>query len=150
MPCEPISDVAEWTGRLQDSELRACMRKLMDIIHLEIPLELIDFALELIRLTEALILERTIRISFLLEQDACINVVMDQLGAALSPEVNKLKNIMNERKAALDAERAALALSVGPQGLPAQVVMLTRIKDEMVCQKANATFFTGIIDGIAP
>lgn len=149
MPCESISDVAEWKNRLLDPELRACMRKLMEIIDIEITSELLDFAQHLIDLANDLVRQRSVRISFLLEQDACIQVVMDQLGSALSPEVNKLKNMMMERKAALDAERAALALSIHPeQGLPKQIEMLERIKTEMECQKANAEFFLGIIEGL--
>ena len=146
MPCLPLSDVEAWMNFLGvQVDLRACLRLIVDQIDLEIPNVNLDFVSQLENALLKRLAKLNLRIAGIQKELGCITIVWD--GLSVQPPIPDFLNFMNilrEREAALNMEIDEIRNTI--ERIPEQLLQIERLKKELLCQKGNSNFLSGILD----
>lgn len=148
MTCTLQTDSGQWLALMgADPALRDCIADVFGIVGAEITVEVLAEIQTLINE----LLAYQVRLQFQLDgingQLICVDLTISTLTALAFPtlETNALKADMLLRKTSLEAVKIELETTLLPANLPAQIANTLTLQQEMLCQKANAEFFLGLL-----
>lgn len=146
MACTLQTDSDQWLALMgADPVLRQCLEDVFGSINAQITLDVFS-QIDILIAQMGGYLNRLIdELSLIFNESACVQVIIDAMIALPFPtsETVALKNDMIARKLALQAQMIELQATIAV--LPAEITKQLAIKEELVCQKANAEFFMELV-----
>jgi hypothetical protein len=150
MACTLQTDSDQWLALMgANPALRDCIAEVFGIIDVEITVDALAEIDALLFELQAYLDRLTIQLDLLVGQLVCVDLIISSLGALpliqQTPETAALLADMTARKVVLEAQKIELLATLAPTALPAQIANTIALQEEMLCQKANAEFFGGLV-----